>query len=133
MKSAPAVAALVAALGFAGAAQACILPGALLLAGEGYTVAAQPDPAPIEIGKLFSLTLTLCAAPGLPAGRIVAIDAQMPAHRHGMNYAPRLTPLDSARMRAEGLMLHMPGLWRLTVEIEAAGKRQLAAFDLALE
>ena len=46
----------------------------------------------------------------------------MPAHKHGMNYAPSLKPLGPGRWRAEGLMFHMPGRWEFVFEIDAAGK-----------
>lgn len=122
------------ALGLApAAAQACLLPNGLMMSNGAYTVAAVPDPAPIEIGRHFSLTLTLCADASAVPARIVAIDAQMPAHRHGMNYAPTLTALDGGRVRADGLLLHMPGLWLIGVDIDAAGKRQRLEVELTLE
>lgn len=115
------------------AAQACLPPPALLFRNAAYAVAATPDPAPIEIGRHFSLDLIVCAQSGSPSGRILAIDAQMPTHRHGMNYAPRLVAQADGRARAEGLMLHMPGLWRLSVEIDVGGKRERLELDLTLE
>lgn len=115
------------------AAHACPLPDGLTMSNGAYTIGAVADPAPIEIGRHFSLTLTLCADTSAAPARIVAIDAQMPAHRHGMNYAPRLVDLGDGRMRAEGMMLHMPGRWLIGVDIDAAGKRQRVELELTLE
>ena len=80
----------------------------------GYVLAAPSVPA-IQVGRQFALLLTLC---NLPDGAAVrAVDATMPAHRHGMNYRARVRPGDApGTWRAEGLLMHMPGEWRLTVD-----------------
>jgi cytochrome c peroxidase len=63
----------------------------------------------------------------------VKVDAQMPEHRHGMNYAPEVKALGPGRWRAEGLMFHMPGKWAFIFEVRAAGKtdRMTGEFQLA--
>ncbi|HEX5769139.1 MAG TPA: cytochrome-c peroxidase, partial [Burkholderiales bacterium] len=73
-----------------------------------------------EVGKFFSLELAVCAKAGA-AAESVKVDAHMPEHRHGMNYAPEVKPLGAGRWRAEGLMFHMPGKWEFVFEIRAAG------------
>jgi hypothetical protein len=47
------------------------------------------DPPRIEIGKHFAVDAVVCAAAPPSALRV---DAQMPAHRHGMNYRARVAP-----------------------------------------
>jgi hypothetical protein len=37
----------------------------------------------------------------------------MPAHGHGMNYRPKAERIGAGHYRFTGLMLHMPGTWRL--------------------
>ena len=44
----------------------------------------------------------------------------MPAHRHGMNYKPTVRALGQGRFVADGLMLHMPGQWRLWFELDSS-------------
>ena len=46
----------------------------------------------------------------------VALDAVMPDHQHGMNYAPTVTDLGDGRYRFDGLVFHMPGTWELRLE-----------------
>jgi hypothetical protein len=58
------------------------------------------------------------------SGKLLRVDADMPAHRHGMNYRPTLELQPEGRFIAQGLMLHMPGRWRIRFEIEADGRRQ---------
>ena len=83
------------------------------------TVAFVPDPAPWAVGRHFSLRGVVCG----PA-RLLRVDADMPAHRHGMNYRPTLQLQEEGRFTAQGLLLHMPGRWRIRLEVEAQGRRQ---------
>jgi cytochrome c peroxidase len=95
-----------------------------------YVVAFQASP---EVGKFFSLEIAACAKPGNPAPENLKVDAQMPEHRHGMNYAPEVRPVGPGRWRADGLMFHMPGKWELVFEIRAAGEsdRLASVFSLS--
>jgi cytochrome c peroxidase len=77
--------------------------------------------AAIEVAKHFSLEIAACAKAGHPAPENLKVDAHMPEHRHGMNYAPTVKAIASGRWSAEGLMLHMPGRWEFVFEIRAAG------------
>ena len=83
------------------------------------TVAFVPDPAPWAVGRHFSLRGVVCG----PA-RLLRVDADMPAHRHGMNYRPTLQLQEEGRFTAQGLLLHMPGRWRVRLEVETQGRRQ---------
>lgn len=85
----------------------------------GVTVAFVPDPALWAVSRHFGLRGVLCG----PA-RLLRVDADMPAHRHGMNYRPTLQWQEGGRFAAQGLMLHMPGRWRIRFEVETQGRRQ---------
>ncbi len=70
----------------------------------------------IKVGRHFALDIQLC-----PAGAaLLRVDAQMPEHRHGMNYRPSLKQLAPGQWRAEGLLFHMPGRWELVFDVQAA-------------
>ena len=107
----------------AGAAPACP-PDAgdgTLLAGGGLQVAwVVADTRPIAQGEHFALLVRACP----PEAELLAVDATMPAHRHGMNYRPSITPLGPGRWRVEGLMFHMRGAWVLTLDLRHAGRTQ---------
>ena len=75
----------------------------------------------VEVARHFSLDLAICPKAGQAEVQAVKVDAQMPEHRHGMNYAPAVKALGPGRWRAEGLMFHMPGRWELTFEVTAGG------------
>ncbi len=78
------------------------------------------QPEPIPVARHFTVEFVLCplAAANLPAE--VRVDAQMPEHKHGMNYRPGVTTLGKGHYRAEGLMFHMPGRWELVFELRDA-------------
>jgi hypothetical protein len=78
-------------------------------------------PEPVPVGRHFSIDFALCTrgAAALPAE--VRVDAQMPEHKHGMNYRPSVAPRGPGQYRAEGLMFHMPGRWELSFELHSPG------------
>lgn len=108
-------------------------PGALggparTIESARHAVAFRTEPATIPIGVHFALEFRVCAAPGTPSPDAVAVDARMPAHGHGMNYAPGLARNPDGRHRAEGLMFHMPGRWELMFDVTGpAGTDRLTA------
>ena len=105
------------------AAQACgDMLGKGVARGESksYVVAWRADPAPVVVSRHFALDVVVCAKSGTTPAQSLAVDATMPAHRHGMNYRPTITPAGAGRFRAEGLMFHMPGAWEFTFDVVAA-------------
>lgn len=94
----------------------------------GVTVAFVPDPAPWAVSRHFALRGQLCGA-----GRLLRVDADMPAHRHGMNYRPTLSLQPDGHFVAQGLLLHMPGRWRLRFEIEVDGRRHWLDYSIDLK
>ena len=86
----------------------------------------------IEVARHFALAVGVCPKPGQPAPEALKVDARMPEHRHGMNYAPALEALGPGRWRAEGLMLHMPGRWELVFEVRAAGATDRLAHPISV-
>ncbi|HEX6017311.1 MAG TPA: FixH family protein [Burkholderiaceae bacterium] len=97
-------------------------PHAMRAQGQGYTVAFVPQPAPLASGRHFALDVAVCAAPGAALPKSLRVDADMPAHRHGMNYRATVAARDAGRYRAEGLMLHMPGRWRFIFDLALDGR-----------
>ena len=127
------LAALALAAGASQAAESCPPPaareGVAILGSERLALAVRPVPAPIVAGKMFALEIAVCR--GSVNG--LRVDAQMPAHRHGMNYAPVVFRRGTGTWRAEGLMFHMPGHWRLAVEVETDAGRERLTQDLNVE
>lgn len=103
------------------------------LGAGGTLLAFAPDAWPPPVGQFFVLEVQACAAGAdgaLPGPGELAVDATMPAHRHGMNYRPRVLSLGPGRWRVEGLMFHMPGLWRLSFELGSGSATRRLAHDI---
>lgn len=59
----------------------------------------------------------------------IGFDASMPAHKHGMNYRPKVT-LDSLGIfTVENILLHMPGRWQMEFEVTQADQKQSIFVD----
>ncbi len=121
----------------ADAAHACVpsLQGdtVRVMRSAAHAVAWRSEPAVIPLGAHFTVELAVCVADGRVAVESVVVDAEMPEHRHGMNYRPGLSSLGGGRYRAEGLLFHMPGRWRLIVEVRAGGSVERLTDDLMVE
>ena len=87
--------------------------------------------APIAVSEHFSLEIAACAKSGA-APESLKVDAHMPEHRHGMNYAPAVKALGPGRWRVEGLLFHMPGKWEFVFEIGTAGTTDRLAHPIVL-
>ncbi len=70
------------------------------------------EPARLQVGEPFVLTVWLCPARAQLAG----VDATMPDHRHGMNYRPGISQAGQGQWRVEALLWHMSGRWELTLD-----------------
>ena len=88
---------------------------------EGARVAFVPRTMPLPVGQHFDIDFVACGVT-VRSGAAVAVDADMPAHRHGMNYRTRVEALPGGVYRAHGLMFHMPGKWRVIFDLPVEGR-----------
>jgi hypothetical protein len=131
---APAAAAILAAALVAPAAWSCAP------AGQGFARLASVDaeiayrwlPSQLKVGQFFAAEVIACRAPGPGAVSDIVLDAQMPAHGHGMNYRPTGVQQGPARFHITGLRRHMPGTWRLTFDLMQGDRRTRLAQDVTL-
>ncbi len=125
---------LAAAILFAPDAPACTVPeGFARLATPEAEIAYRWRPDALKVGQFFEAEVIACRAPGPDSVREVVLDAQMPAHGHGMNYRPTGTEIAPGRFRITGLMLHMPGRWRLTFDLMQGDRRTRLSRDVDLK
>ncbi|MET0553766.1 MAG: NHL repeat-containing protein [Vicinamibacteria bacterium] len=93
-------------------------------------------PEPFPANELFALTAEVeqgCDPPRRPASPRLRVDGGMPAHRHGMNTDPVVTPLGGGRYQVKGVLLHMLGRWELYFDLTEAGVTERAQLDVVLE
>lgn len=103
------------------------------LESPGVVVLSRTLPPVIEVGRPFMVEAVVCPAPPAGAGGGLRVDAYMPAHRHGMNYRPRVLRIGPGTYMAEGLLFHMPGLWQLRFDVERGGRTERLSYDIELE
>jgi len=119
----------------AGGADACESSPGITMPGRvessGIVVIFRTVPPVVELGRHFAVEALVCADGATPT--LTRVDAEMPEHRHGMNYRPTLHGNGAGRYVAEGLLFHMPGRWQLLFEIERDGRRTRLAGDILLE
>lgn len=89
---------------------------------------------PITVSQPFSAVLTVCDEQA--SDMTATIDAGMPAHGHGMNYVPEITVLEKnneyLKIRADGLVLHMPGSWEWIVKFKSSDLKQSITHNFTL-
>ena len=86
--------------------------------GAGFQVQWITDPSPPPLNEQFTARLRLLDPSGEPLDPVLeglTVDADMPAHGHGMNVAPALS-LEDGWLVADPLLFHMPGAWEIYVD-----------------
>lgn len=126
--------ALAALAGAAGAAHAgCEAgPGVLRAETPNLALAFRTTPPVIKVGELFSLQAEVCPRAGLNVTGL-KVDAGMPAHKHGMNYQPRVSAAGPGKFSATGLMFHMPGQWQFAFDVETPAGRERIRVDYSIQ
>jgi hypothetical protein len=99
---------------------------------DHYLMAFRTDPLRIEVSEPFALVVNVCTRRGGPA-ELLAVDANIPEHRHGMNYRAAIVAKGDGRFRAEGLLFHMPGRWEITFDVRAGDDSERLTHDIILK
>jgi len=119
--------------GIAGACGSALSGPTRTVDGARYTVVFKTVPEPVKVGTHFAVDFAVCPRAPAETPSAVRVDANMPAHRHGMNYRPVVTARSGDLFRAEGLLFHMPGRWDLTFDVDAGGRTERLTSTLQLE
>lgn len=89
-----------------------------------------PVPAPLPFNQLFDLDVEWIGSDGSPpdASTTLSIDAQMPAHGHGMQTLPQVTVTGPGQATVKGMKFHMEGIWELRFTLQSATGQDLVVF-----
>ena len=101
--------------------------------GGGYEVTLQPSGGGILWNKHFSLEMNLKSERPLSEDFEVRVDADMPAHRHGMNTKAEVFDQGKFAYVVEGMLFHMKGDWVITVELTEGGVTEKAEFPVLIK
>ena len=97
-----------------------------------YMFVCETEPDPVRLNELFSMHIRVWYLDGRPIANPISIDADaaMPQHGHGMMVRPKVTAKDDNWFLVEGMMLHMPGVWRLSIDVTEGAVTERASFEL---
>ena len=100
----------------------------------GFRVSYRTD-GPVPVGRLHAWTLHVARPDGTPVtDAVVAVDGDMPEHRHGLPTRPRVTRhLGNGDYLVEGVKFQMGGWWVMEVTVDAGGRHDVAKFNLRLD
>ncbi len=123
------------AAALASAAPACSLgqAGGTRLDSARYDLVFRTRPATVAVGSHFAIEFAVCPKGEARAPQSARVDAHMPAHRHGMNYAAEVAIAEDGRYLATGLMFHMPGRWELVFDLREGGKTDRLSWAVLVE
>ena len=107
--------------------------GTMRIESEHYVVSLRSRTGPIVVGEHFAIDIAACAKNDGTPPKLLRVDAYMPAHRHGMNYVPRMRSTAPGRWQADGLMFHMPGLWQFRVDLRANDVTERLTYNYQLD
>ena len=84
----------------------------------------------VPLAQPFSMRITLCGEWDVNELRV---DATMPAHKHGMNYTPSVSALESNVFEIEGILFHMPGMWEMRIDLATSERDVYYTYPIALK
>jgi hypothetical protein len=108
-------------------------PATLVTKDGGFAVTLSPTKGAIVRNEHFSLDLFVEPSKAGGGPLKVAVDADMPAHRHGMHTQPVITDQGDNTYQIDGMLFHMSGEWVITVEVTGDGEPEQAAFPVLIE
>jgi hypothetical protein len=104
--------------------------------GGGFLVQLSPPPGEFPLNEPFTFAArVLDGADRRPLAAEVelAVDAEMPLHRHGMTTRPVVAREPDGGFTVRGLLLHMPGEWQLYLDVTRGGVTERAQVTVTLE
>lgn len=106
----------------------------IVLTEDGLSVSIHPL-GDITVSEPFPVEITVCGDAASDA--IVTLDASMPAHGHGMNYAPSHEVIAQGAkgqvINVEGVVLHMPGEWQWSVNVQTTHLRKTLTYEFNVQ
>ena len=103
------------------------------ITSEGnYTVHYTPLPSPVPLNEHFKIEVQVTPSVKDQEAVTIEVDADMPAHGHGINTAPTIRSEGGGKFIVDGLLFHMKGEWELYIDILDGPVRERAAFPITL-
>jgi len=101
--------------------------------GGSFSVTLAPSGGEILNNEHFSLDLAVEAKKGGGDSIKVVVDADMPAHGHGMNTKPELADAGVGKYKVDGMLFHMAGEWMIFIDVSRGEVTERASFPVLVE
>ena len=101
--------------------------------GGAFSVTMAPIQGTILRNEHFSLDLLVEPQQADPGPLQVKVDADMPAHRHGMHTQTEVTSYGKNKYRVDGMLFHMSGDWVITVEVTGGDGTEQATVPVSIK
>lgn len=100
----------------------------------GLTVRLNSLQSPLPLNQMHQWEIQITDAQGDPVDKAdITVSGGMPEHDHGLATSPRVTQsLGDGKFLLEGMRFHMPGLWKLNVNIIVNQQRYLVEQSVTL-
>jgi YtkA-like len=97
-----------------------------------YRISIRPEQGAPRIGPLHAWLVQIESRAGTPVSPTgLVFDGGMPQHGHGFETSPRVTgSLGDGAFRVDGVRFHMPGAWKLRVDVAGPDGVDFAVFDV---
>lgn len=101
--------------------------------GGNFSVIIEPTHGDIARNQHFSLNISIPGDADSKGDPELIVDADMPAHRHGMNTQAETRKTGDGRYQADGMLFHMSGDWVITVDVSTGGNSERASFPVRID
>ncbi len=95
---------------------------AVSISDKTYRITYKTDPQQLIVSEPFTVHLLICTVEGIPFDGDLKVSAAMPKHKHGMNFAPKVSKLSPGSYQVEAMVFHMPGAWGYEFSLAEGGK-----------
>lgn len=102
--------------------------------GDGLQINLYSRLKPLQLNTMHSWEIELLDSSGtVITDAVLQVQGGMPEHDHGLPTSPQVTrKLPDGRYLLEGMRFHMPGLWVLRIELQAAGNAEVVEITFEL-
>jgi len=111
------------------------LPAQIVSKAGSFRLTLQSLPAPLPLNELFEITVSVDASAANDDSSNpvwLRANAEMPAHKHGMNTRVIVEQLDDGRFVLKGLLFHMRGDWLITFDVAKGRVHEQATVHVEL-
>ncbi|MGE3179987.1 MAG: SMP-30/gluconolactonase/LRE family protein [Phycisphaerae bacterium] len=100
---------------------------------ERCRVSLRTNKNPVPMNQLFDLEVEVNPLDTEAAKLAIGVDADMPAHRHGMLVSPEVEEVSPRKYAVRGMNFHMPGYWEIYVDVTLGNVTERLVFPVDVD